>query len=211
MNTRLLVIVALLPTVDCVAETLDSTPTPSSLVDAPNLDDGVPDPVDAYLTEFDRALLEQVGMELHRGDDPPLIEGTFFLDSLLVAWDDDGHDGWNVVQTWVEFSQQREDASLSCATWDDGESSSQGMGGYVSGTGDCFSAYIEQEYYSVGDDCTVQMPMVWSGCLADGDVEDLAMGFIAVERSGDCHDTVREGHRRMVVEDDGLAERVNAS
>ena len=209
--TRLLALVLATITPACVATTIEDTPEPSTLFDAPETDDGVPDPVDDYLSEFDRALLEQVGLELHRGDEPPFIEGTYFLDSLLVAWDDDGFDGWNVVPTFVEFTQQRDDLSLSAATWDDGSSSSSGMGGYVSGTGDCFSAYIEQTYYTADDDCTVQMPIVWSGCMVDGDIEDFAMGFIAVERSGPCHDTVQEGHRRLIVEDDGLAARVTAS
>ena len=195
----------------CVSSTLPDTTAQSTFFDAPRTDDGVPDPVDAYLSPFDRALLEQVGMDLHRGEDPPLIEGTFFLDTLLVEWDDDGVDGWAVVPTFVDFSQQQDDGALSCATWDDGSSNSQGMGGYVSGTADCFTAYINQVYYSADDDCTVQMPMVWSGCMAGDDIEELALGFIAVERQGPCGNTVTEGHRRLVVESDGLAVRVTAS
>ena len=212
MTARILAALALLPSLSgCVATDLVDTPEQATLFDAPKAEDGIPDPVDGYLTPFDRALLEQVGLELHRGDDPPFIEGEYLLDSLVVEWDDDGSDGWNVIETHVQFDQQREDASLSCATWDEGASNSSGNNGYVSGSGDCFSAFIEQSYYSEDDECSVQMPMVWSGCVGPEGLEDLAFGFIAVEREGPCGNTVQEGHRRLIVEQDQLAVRLTQS
>jgi hypothetical protein len=211
MNARLLAL-ALLPVASgCVATQLVDTTEQATLFDAPATDDGVPDSVDAYLSSIDRALLEAVGLELHTGEDPPLIEGTFLLDSLVVEWDDDGADGWDVIETYVQFDQQRDDGALSCATWDDGASNSNGNQGYVSGSDGCFSAFIEQNYYSEDDECFVQMPMVWSGCVGPEGLEDLAFGFIAVEREGPCDTTVQEGHRRLIVEQDQLAATVTTS
>lgn len=173
--------------------------------------EGVPDAVDDFLPPADFAALEAIGLTIHRGEDPPFVEGLYLMDTLTVTFDEvDAAVGTVVMPVTTGFTNQRPDGALD-STQDDDISDATGSGAFLSGTGDCFSAYIDFRGFVESDDCHYSMPQILSGCLGDEGIEDLVIGYVMAETNGACNMTVPRGHRRILEEDDGLAERLLAS
>jgi hypothetical protein len=169
--------------------------------------EGVPEGVNDFLDPDDVRLMENVGLEVYRGDDPPDISGTWYLDSLVITWDDYSSSvGTPISETWITFTVAGADGSLE-STMLDASTEGEGTGGYVSGSDGCFTAWIDLQGYRSIDDCTFSMPQVFSGCVQDGALADFQFGLIMAEREGDCSETVQVDHRRVMDEADGLAER----
>lgn len=173
--------------------------------------EGVPDAVDAFLSPRDFGSLEAIGMPIHRGDDPPFIEGLYYMDTLTVTFDEVASAlGVVVIPVTTGFLNQQEDGSVE-STQDDDMSDATGSGAFLSGAENCFSAYVDFRGFIEADDCHYSMPQVLSGCITDEGIEDLVIGYVMAETNGTCTMTVDQGHRRILEEDDGLAERLHTS
>jgi len=172
----------------------------------------VPDGVNEILTSEDLARLAQAGMAVHVGDSPPWIEGEYLMDSLTITYDDIGSAiGTDLIETFVGFAQQDADAGTIDSSLHDDVSDGSGIGGFVSGTGACFTVWQDFHGSNHPDSCEYRMAQLFSGCIHDDGIEHLQFGYILVERTGPCEETVPLRHRRVMDEDDGLAERISAS
>ncbi len=169
---------------------------------------GVPDDVNEFLTLQDVRIMEQAGMVIHEGDDPPDIEGRYHLATPYIEWDDYSNAiGTPLMEAWVGFSNQQADASLD-STFEDDFTEAAGSGGFVSGEGDCFTAWVDVEGYNADDNCAFAMPELISGCVTSTGLTDFQFGYLMTWTDGDCYDTVDDGHRRIIGESDDFAERV---
>ncbi len=176
----------------------------------PPLIEGVPDGVNDLLTSYDVELLEHVGMTVYTGDSPPFIEGEYLMDTLSITYDDiDGAIGLDLIETWVGFQGQDPDAGTVDSTMHDAISDGTGQGGFVSGTGECFTVWQDFHGFNGPDSCDYWMAQLFSGCIDDDGIEDLQFGYILVDREGPCEETVTLRHRRVMDETDVLAARVD--
>jgi hypothetical protein len=173
--------------------------------------EGVPDAVDSFLSPENLQALEAVGMPIHRGEVPPMIEGLYLAETLTVI-----HDaypsvvGTVVIPLTVGFDGQHDDGSVD-ATQDDEVSTATGSGAFLSGSDGCFSAYLDLRGYSEQDDCSYSMPQIVSACMGEDGLEDFVIGYVMAATSGPCGVTVPRGYRRILEEADGTAERLGTS
>ncbi len=169
----------------------------------------VPDGVNELLTSEDVEALRAVGMQVYTGDTPPWIEGDYLLDTLTISYDDvSGAIGAPIIETYLGFHDQDNDDGTLDTSLHDAISDGTGLGGFVSGEGDCFTVWVRFDGHNFPDDCVYQMAQLFSGCVDDAGIEDLQFGYVLVDRSGPCQDTVPIDHRRVMDEVDGLAERL---
>ncbi len=168
----------------------------------------IPDEVDDFFDEEQREALEDVGMVIHTGDDPPDIEGTYFLDAIEIIYDDS--DTWlDIVDYTYVFFDQTNDGEISMNyEAPDANDVAEGVGAFISGSGDCFSIFLDTE--GVANGCEYKLPGIISGCLDDSGITDWQNGFIMGEKSGDnCDLLMPTDHRRIIEETDDLAEEID--
>lgn len=169
----------------------------------------VPDGVNDILTAEDVAAMQDVGMAIHTGDTPPWIEGEYLLDSLTISYDDvSSAIGAPIIETYIGFQDQDSAAATVNTALHDAISDGTGVGGFVSGSGDCFTVWVRFDGHNFPDDCEYQMAQLFSGCVDDDGIEDLQFGYVLVDRTGPCQETVTVDHRRIMDETDGLAQRL---
>lgn len=192
--------------VDTSADLEGSEPTP-----APPIED-VPEGVNDILSSAALAALEAVGMDVYTGEAPPWIEGEYLMDSLKITYDDIASAiGLDLGETYLGFQGQDADAGTIDSSLQDAISEGTGLGGFVSGSGSCFTVWQDFQGYNHPDSCNYRMAQLFSGCVADDGIDGLQFGYILVDRSGPCEETVPLHHRRVMDEHDGLAERLTAS
>jgi len=166
----------------------------------------VPDEVYEFLDVEDLMRLDDAGMPLYYGDDPPNIEGTFLLDSLLIVYDDSGWEGLPILTYWITFADQAEDQRLTCS-YECPEAGDVGFGtdGYISGQEDCFSVFIDVSGQTGG--CEYRSLSAYSGCKRPEGIKGFHHGFMMLEKQGeDCDLLVEVDSIRVVEETDDLAE-----
>lgn len=175
--------------------------------DADDDADVVPDDVDDFIDADQRAALEEVGLIIYGGDDPPDIGGSYYLDSIEITYDDSNM--WlDIVDYTYEFYNQTRDGEISlnyeAPAVDD---VAEGVGAFISGDGDCFSIFIDAEGTASG--CDYELPGIISGCLTSDGIAKWTNGFIMGSKSGEnCDALMPTDHRRIIAETDDLAEKL---
>ena len=173
--------------------------------------ENVPDGVSNFLNEDDIRALESVGMKIYRGFNPPNIEGKYYLDTLQVYYDDLGYYDLQFDDYVYEFYGQT--PSLSLRTSYEAQTVSDvatGIGSFISGNGNCFSVYMD--ITGVAEGCSYSAPQIISGCVSSSGITGYMIGFIMKKKSGsNCDMLVEVSHKRIVIENDNLAERVGGS
>ncbi len=173
--------------------------------DDDDADDGIPDDVNDFFDQDDLDALEEVGLVIYEGDDPPTIEGSYYLNSIEIIYDD--ADMWlNIVDYTYDFYDQSSDGEISM-DYEAPEANdvAEGVGAFISGSKNCFSIFIDTT--GVANGCHYKTPSVISGCLSSDGITEWRNAFIMREKSGDnCDQLIPEGHRRIISETDDLAE-----
>lgn len=164
-----------------------------------------PPPIEPMSFEEAVQSLELVGLEIHWGDQPPGVTGSYFTDSLTVIFDDANmYPG--IVRYTFTFAEQTEELEIEVSyTSPDIPDQASGMKGSISGQGSCFSIYIQSSGMTGG--CANTMLNIYSGCLEAGGISPWQHGLVMMEKSdhGDCDYLIPVRHRRLVEEHDGLA------
>ncbi len=185
---------------------LDETDDDGGDDDTASAIEGVPDGVNDFLNSGDIEALEAAGMPIHYGDAPPVVEGRYVLDFLLIVYDETGGTGSALNIYDITFREQSGDGSLKL-DYNDRSSSDSGFGvsAFISGDGVCFTVFADASG-ALGD-CRYSLPFLFSGCQNTGGIQSFHWGMIMkrVEGTG-CAMPV--GAVRIIRESDGLAEKV---
>lgn len=157
------------------------------------------------ISDADVEALERAGATVYTGLDAPPVDGTYLMDDLVHIHDDTGeHDAnYTIVDYYYTFEPTGEDHELEISLHaPEVDHLVDGLGGYVSGSGDCFTAYAETRTESSGDeDCSYTYGELFSGCVTEGGIEQFENGYIVTSADGDdCHE---EGTRRVIADDFG--------
>ena len=168
---------------------------------------GVPDEVNDFLDPEDLAKLEDAGMQIYPGDNPPNIEGSYLVDSQVIVYDEIGMEGDPVANYIQTYYDQKSDGSIKNSYEAIGiDDTATGLGAFISGDKDCFSVYVRVD--GSADGCNYASPIIYSGCLADEGIEGFSLGLIMKSKQGDnCDALMPEGAARIIKEQDGLAAR----
>jgi hypothetical protein len=166
----------------------------------------VPDGVNDFLSSGDIEALEGVGMPIHYGDAPTVIEGRYVLDSLLIVYDETGDTGAALNIYDITFHDQSGDGSLK-TDYNDRSSSDSGFGvsAFISGDGACFTVFADASG-ALGD-CRYSLPFLFSGCQSAGGIQNFHWGMIMKRVEGTGCAVMPVGAVRIIQESDGLAEK----
>lgn len=172
--------------------------------------EGVPSQVNNFLDSNDIEELENAGMEIHKGADPPNIEGSYELNSLIITYDQVGMEGYTVAYYEIRYYDQKSDGTIKM----DYESSQAGdygygVGAFISGDDNNYTVYIEAEGSITN--CDYKMPSIHSGTKsASDDINDFYWGLIMTEKEGtNCDQLMPEDAVRIIKESDGTASEIS--
>ena len=172
----------------------------------PSLADGAVD----FIGEDNLALFEEQGFVVHRGANPPAIEGTYEMAHSVVTFDESGqHTGRGLYTYEWTFSDQNNDEVV-VSYWSEANDEASGIGGFISGEGDCFTVISQLEGEDAG--CIFERVHMFSGCVAQGGIDDFQTAYHtrylgeSVDGTTECEEYAAP--RRMSVEQDGLIDRI---
>ena len=166
--------------------------------------DNVPEGVNDLFTPEDLEAFRNAGLAIFTGENPPTAEGNFLTETLQVTYDDFGLD-LSISPYLFLFSGQTASGLISVGYEGTTGNISTGNDAYIAGDEACFSIFADISGYSVADECDYRRPTIYSGCFQDGNISGFAFGFVIAATSGDCSETLPEGHHRIIKEADGNA------
>jgi len=174
--------------------------------------EGVPEDVNDFLSDEDLKKLEEAGMTIYKGENPPPVDGNYQLDSLTIIYDQYGMEGTQLTGYSWNYYDQRDTGELTCDYASIGqEDVASGLAGYISGENNCFSVYIN--FTGNNGTCDYEMPMIQSGCLEETGIAKFVMGYIMTKTEettpGGCSQTMAVGSVRITEENDQMADKVN--
>ena len=168
-----------------------------------------PEGVRNIISDDQIRLLEESGLEVHPGLNPPRIEGSYRTTTLEATFD--STEVYPSVYTYYYNFYDQDDRQNSVVMDYNGGNGSDvatGEGAFLSGNGSEFSLFVEARGETMGVEYT--QVSVYSGTVTEAGIENFQLGIILIEKEGDENDILLmpvEG-RRVFVERDGLAERV---
>src|SRR3989344_3249406 len=165
----------------------------------------IPNPVNEFLNNNDIEEYENAGMKIYTGNNPPNVEGLYRSDSLVILYDKPFEDaapvGTKVSSYNHEFIDQKPDGTVKLLRKSpQGEDIAAGVGGFISGSNNCFSIFVNVKDQS--NQCNINEATIYSACKGEEGLEQLQAGFIVKENKGSgCGKTVPVGHLRIITED----------
>lgn len=154
-------------------------------------------------------------MPLYTGVNPPNIEGAYFIDPMVAVYCEDEEEGGyspgdEVTSEYIRFlNQDTTDNTLDFEEYSEsGTSSLEGLGAFISGTGNNFTAFFNTtgEDHEEGYTITFKTALVISGTKTNDGIKDLYYAFVMVEKDGDKDDTLmEEGIFRIFKDEDNLS------
>jgi len=173
--------------------------------------EGVPDDVSDFLDEDDLKELEELGLDIYTGENPPAVFGDYYLDSLVIEYDTSGNEGMQIVPYDWHYTAPGGRGDLTCSYESDATTGmddvAEGLAGWTSGEGNCFTVYID--FAGNANGCEYKMPMVQSGCLTDGGIKDFTIAYVMKDKdelNPACLSMMPIDAKRITVETDKLAE-----
>ena len=163
--------------------------------------------VGEMLDNDQRDILENLGMPINSGNNPPDIEGFYLTDDLDCVADTTDDYMQDLYYNWNFYDQT--DNEIKVSYFNNGTDSATGQGSYIFGEGNDFTIYIEFN----GSDGSVSYTNVniISGTLTSSGIEDFTQGFIMTDKTGDDYDyyLMAVNEARIYEEGDGLAESIS--
>lgn len=166
------------------------------------LDNVVPEELQAAIGKY---------MPIYYGENPPLIEGAYYMSPLVAVYCEDGgfEPGEKASPLTIRFSNQNTvNNTLDIAGYDDNDSSGAGTGAFISGNGNNFTAFFNIN--GVDNGISIKMAMVISGTKTSNGIKDLCFASLMVKKGSDPnHKLMDEGVFRVFKDGDGLSENTS--
>jgi len=165
----------------------------------------VPEEVNDFLNMDFIEILEGKGLEINNGLVPPNVTGNYFVDNWTNI-----ESGTRYVNYSFQFVNQTSEFKIevkSAAEFSD----AVGVVAYISGEGQIFSIYSEQDHnINDGDhNVFIKTADIYSGKITQEGILDFQNGFIVLEKENDIRDIfLNIGDSRVVYEADFIADAV---
>lgn len=148
---------------------------------------------------------------VHDGVNPPIINGVYLIDPMATVYcEDQGQGGYDpgkiVISTIVKFSNQNNSRlSLDYAEKSvSGSSDGTGNGAFISGSGDNFTAFFDNEGTTQG--IYNRTALVISGTKTSTGIRNLKYAFVMVDKGSDPNNKLMKvGVFRVFKDQDDLA------
>ncbi|WP_298341267.1 hypothetical protein [uncultured Algibacter sp.] len=130
--------------------------------------------------------LEDLGFNLNTGNNPPNIEGVYFVSPLLLEASSVTGDivGMPFNDYTITFSNQNNSALTIDYFGDQGNQIDQGSGSFISGDDDNFTVLLITTSTDESNNTTADSAISISGVLTDGGIENIQMAFMMLDNKG---------------------------
>jgi len=167
----------------------------------------VPEEVNEFLNMDFIEILEGKGLQIHNGLTPDNVTGNYFVDNWTNL-----ETGTRYVNYSFQFLNQTSEFQVevkSAAEFSD----ATGIVAYISGDGQYFSIYSEQDHNidDSGHIVFIKTADIYSGKVTGEGILDFQNGFIVLQKENDWYDRfLNVGDSRVVYEADYMADAVGA-
>ncbi len=164
--------------------------------------------IDNVVTPEQVEVLEDMGMTLHTGTNPPNIEGSYLLSPCLlkgtnISGDSIGHRFMDVVIRF--YNQEGIGINLERYTGDTRSYASEAI--FIAGNDNNFTIYSKQKNELVNDPSTyIYTANIYSGTIENGEIKNLQLGFLCVDDTHNDGTYIPEGSGRLVIDGDYVSE-----
>ena len=166
----------------------------------------VPEEVNDFLNMDFIEILEGKGLQINNGLTPPNVTGNYFVDNWTNL-----ETGTRYVNYSFQFVNQTAAFKIEVRTAAE-FSDAHGVVAYISGEGQRFSVYSEQDHNinDGGHNVFIKTADIYSGKIIPGGILDFQNGFIVLEKENDIRDIfLNIGDSRVVYEADFIADAVD--
>ena len=144
------------------------------------------------------------------GFNPPNIEGVYLASPHLLSGSSLSGDklGERYSNTYYHFSNQTSSNTLDLETYQTAGAYDQGIGAFITGSENRFSAFFNMTGYAVLEDgnVTYKEAIVISGEKTASGIKDYSYTFVMVEKNDPNNNLVPVGTYRTFCDGDGLAQ-----
>lgn len=160
----------------------------------------VPSEVKAFLSDENLQKLDEAGMNIYTGDNPPNIEGTYIFKDVVIKYDPKG-ENFPLLTYYYTFKDQSGKtvnfSHRSEKTVKGEVDLAQGRGVFISGEGNCFSVYLDNDE-TIGE-CKFKSAQVFSACKDSKGLIDMDNGTLWTYRGDKCDENeyVPAGYLRI--------------
>lgn len=148
----------------------------------------VPSQVKNFLSNENLQKMDEAGMNIYTGDNPPSIEGTYIVNDLVIKYDPKGGN-FPLLTYYYTFKDQKDNTvnfSHRSEKTEKGEVDlAEGKGVFISGEGNCFSVYLNNDE-QIGQ-CESKSVDIFSACKdKSGGLVDMDQGTLWTYMSDQC-------------------------
>ena len=161
----------------------------------------VPAEVKAFLSDENLQKMDEAGMNIYTGDNPPNIEGSYEFKNQIIKYDQAGGGG-NIIRLVYKFEGQKDDNTINFSAIGDKDTKgeqylTEGKGVFISGEGNCFSIYLEKS--DKAGDCDGKSVDIFSACKTNQGLIDMDQGTLWTYRGDKCSEAeaVPAGYLRI--------------
>ncbi len=167
--------------------------------------------INDLLSDDQLEILENLGMPINSGENPPDITGYYNTNDLDCIEDTTGLFLQNLNYYW--FFHDQSDVNVELDYYNLSGDSATGRGAFIFGEGSDFTVYMETEGEYSGYGITYTTVNLYSGTLTDSGIEDFTNGFIMTGKTGDDGDyfLMPVDGARIYEEGDDLAEELSSN
>ena len=164
--------------------------------------------IDDVLPEDLQDLIEPY-ITIYKGNNPPNIEGTIYVEPFVCVYCQDQNQGGYfpgdvVASSYIRFYNQNMIYNTLDIDEKEGSNTSTGKGAFISGTGNNFSAFFNTIGTSSG--ISTKTALVISGTKTANGIANLKYAFVMVEKGNDPnHILMNEGVFRVFEDGDGIS------
>lgn len=147
----------------------------------------VPSQVKAFLSDENLQEMDEAGMNIYTGDNPPNIEGTYVFKDMAMKYDPTGAKFPLLTYYFTFKNQNNNTVEFSHRSEKDEKGKvdlAEGKGVFISGEGNCFSVYLDNDE-QVGE-CESKFVQIFSACKDKSGLVDTDDGTLWTYMSDKC-------------------------
>lgn len=168
----------------------------------------IPAGISSFLTTKNIETLTELGLTFNKGFNPPLIDGYYYADNLKNL-----NTSSRYIEYWYYYHDQRPNNTINMQE-KSSVSISIGNNGFISGNGNYFTAYFEENSENTDQTndhiVTIRKASIYSGEITASGIKDFIYGFIILDKENDDNNHyMNVGEARIIYESDNLAEKVD--
>ena len=173
-------------------------------------ENGLTPAINDFISDSLLNIIIDLGMEVNTGENPPDLNGKYFISPLLLQSTniiDDYPIGYQFNDLTIEFYNQNNDSLTIMVRETTVNHTGNGVGGFVVGEGELFTIFANMELNSSGYICNPAI--IISGALTTSGIENLQYCILMVDDHGDPGNIYIEiGESRVAYDSDYISPKI---